>query len=68
MLQAAGRAGDAALQDRQLLRTPMSVRDDVGMPFAWYAAHRELARTGPNTDYRAVADGPLEQVFLLLWS
>jgi signal transduction histidine kinase len=55
-LQAAGRAGDAALLDRQLLRTPLSVRDDAGMPFALYAAHREVARTGPNADYRAVAD------------
>jgi signal transduction histidine kinase len=55
-LQAAGRARDAARQDRQLLRTPLSVRDDAGMPFALYAAHRELARSGPNVDYRAVAD------------
>jgi hypothetical protein len=55
-LQAAGRAGDAALLDRQLLRTPLSVRDDAGMPFALYAAHRAVARTGPNADYRAVAD------------
>jgi signal transduction histidine kinase len=56
-LDASGRTRDAALEDRRLLRTPLTVRDDSGTPFALYAARRELGRgITVSVDYQALAD------------
>ena len=56
-LETVGRVGDGAIEDRQLLRIPLAVRDDVGTPFALYATRRLLTRPPDrDVDYRAMVE------------
>ena len=44
VLAASGRTREAALEDRHILRAGLDVRDDQGIPFALYGAHRQLSQ------------------------